>query len=134
MEKIIFDSGIREIPIGQGVLRLNPTDPNLYARFFQAAENFEVPAVEETADPVEALARADRCMKKQLNEIFGLGNDFDQILGGVSLLAVAENGCSVLDNLLAALTPVLSEGAKQCADALVAAAVAQAEKRRDALA
>lgn len=134
MEKIVFDSGIQEMPLGEGVLRFNPTDPNLYARFFQVAEDFKVPEVEEDADPVAALTQLDKHMKQQLNEIFGLGNDFDAILGGVSLLAVADNGQRVLDNLLAALTPVLAEGAQKCADALAASAVAQAQKRRDALA
>lgn len=134
MEKIVFDSGIQELPLGEGVLRFNPTDPNLYARFFQAAEAFKTPEIATDADPVAALTQLDSHIKKQLNAIFGMGNDFDEILGGVSLLAVAGNGSTVLDNLLAALTPVLAEGAKKCADALSASAVAEAQKRRDALA
>lgn len=132
MEKIVFDSGIREIPLGEGVLRFNPTDPNLYARFFQAAEEFKLPPCDSEEDPVIMLTKLDKHLKQKLGEIFGCGNDFDAILGGVSLLAVAGDGNRVLDNLLAALTPVLAEGAQKCADSLAASAVKQAEARRNA--
>ena len=39
MEKLQFDSGIKEYKInGAGVLRFNPGDPNLYARFLEAGD------------------------------------------------------------------------------------------------
>ena len=41
--------------------------------------------------------------------------DFQKILSGVNLLAVADNGERVVTNLFAALEPVLVEGAKRCA-------------------
>ncbi len=38
-QAIVFDSGMKEYQVnGAGVLRMNPSDPNLYARFFDAQE------------------------------------------------------------------------------------------------
>ena len=43
MEKISFDSGVKSYKInGTGVLRFNPGDPNVYARFLQAADKLPV--------------------------------------------------------------------------------------------
>lgn len=124
MEKIQFDSGIRSYRInGEGILRFHPGDPNLYARFLEAVEKLK--AVEEEltrqaenaegADIVKLMTRADEQMKGILNWVFGAENDFHKLLGGVNLLAVAENGERVVTNLFAALEPVLVEGAKRCA-------------------
>lgn len=124
MEKIQFDSGIRSYRInGAGILRFNPCDPNVYGRFLEAVEKLQ--AVEEELskqpeqlgeqDIVKALTAADEKMKGILNWVFGGDNDFQKLLGGVNLLAVAENGQRVVTNLFAALEPVLVEGAKRCA-------------------
>ncbi|MBE7001151.1 MAG: hypothetical protein E7421_00390 [Ruminococcaceae bacterium] len=142
MEKISFDSGVKSYKInGAGVLRFNPGDPNVYARFLEAADKLqdvENALVEEAKKLPEAdgtgvvqlLARADKEMKQVLSWVFGEGNDFDKILGGVNLLAVADNGQRVVTNLLAALQPVLVEGAERCAKEKVDAAVLKAKARR----
>ena len=134
MEKIQFDSGIKRYKLGQGVLQFNPADPNVYARFMEAADKLK--AVEqqlvdslngcEGADVVARMLDADRKMKEILGWVFGPGNDFDAMLGGINLLAVAENGERVATNLLSALEPVLVAGAESCA----AQAVEKAKKRR----
>ena len=124
MEKIQFDSGIRSYRInGAGTLRFNPCDPNVYSRFLEAVEKMQ--AVEEALvkqsaqttneDIVKALTAADEKMKGILNWVFGGDNDFQKMLGGVNLLAVAENGERVVTNLFTALEPVLLDGAKRCA-------------------
>ena len=129
MEKIQFDSGIRSYRInGGGVLRFNPGDPNLYARFLEAVEKLKAAEEElvqtaETAnqqDVVKLMTQADQKMKEILNWVFGTGNDFCQLLQGVNLLAVADNGERVVTNLFAALEPVLVDGAKRCAGELAA--------------
>ena len=142
MEKISFDSGVKSYKInGAGVLRFNPGDPNVYARFLEAADKLqdvENALVEEAkklpeadgAGVVQLLARADKKMKQVLSWVFGEENDFDKILGGVNLLAVADNGQRVVTNLLAALQPVLVEGAERCAKEKVDAAVLKAKARR----
>ena len=124
MEKIHFDAGLRSYRInGGGILRFNPSDPNLYSRFLEAVQKLQAVEAEltnqaEAADAEQILAlmaRADEKMKEILGWVFGEGNDFQKILSGVNLLAVAENGERVVTNLFAALEPVLVEGAKRCA-------------------
>ena len=140
MEQIIFDNGIREYQLGSGVLRFNPGDPNLYARFLEAAEKIQ--AMEEKllqqAKEMESsgeqvvmlLRRADSQMKETLRWIFGEANDFNKLLGGVNLLAVAANGERVVTNLFAALQPILVAGAKALTREKTDAAVAKAAARR----
>ena len=132
MEKIQFDSGVRSYRInGGGILRFNPSDPNMYSRFLEAVEKLQEAEKEltrqaETAqaqDIVKLMTQADEKMKNILGWVFGESNDFHKLLGGVNLLAVADNGERVVTNLFAALEPVLVEGAKRCAGQ-------QAEKAR----
>ena len=132
MERIQFDSGVRSYRInGGGILRFNPGDPNLYSRFLEAVEKLQEAESEltrqaETAraeDMVKLMTQADEKMKNILGWVFGESNDFHKLLGGVNLLAVADNGERVVTNLFAALEPVLVEGAKRCAGQ-------QAEKAR----
>lgn len=136
MEKIQFDSGIKEYKLnGMGVLRFNPGDPNLYARFLEAAEKIKALKQELTAQAetegtavVQLLQTADEKMKKTLSWVFGEGNDFHKLLGGVNLLAVAGNGERVVTNLFNALQPVLLSGA----ESLTRQAVAKAKASRAA--
>ena len=102
MEKISFDSGIKSYKInGNGVLRFNPGDPNLYARFLNAVETVSVMEKELQAqaaalpagDPASAIrlmAETDTRLKTLLTQVFGEGNDFHKVLGGVSLLVNGE--------------------------------------------
>jgi hypothetical protein len=143
MEKLNFDSGIKEYKInGGGVLRFNPGDPNVYARFLEAAE--KIRAVEEDLTrqaknmpqedsgkaAVQLMAQADKQMKEILGWVFGPSNDFDKILGGVNLLAVTGNGERVVTNLFAALQPILVDGAQRCANEKTQEAVRKANARR----
>lgn len=144
MEKLVFDSGIREYRVNDnGVLRFNPSDPNVYARFFDAAEEIqtvEADLVEKgkAIDPehdtgetaIRLLKEADKTVKKILSNVFGEDNDFDQILGGVNLLAVASNGERVITNFLNALLPVIQDGAERCANEHIGTAVQQAKLNR----
>ena len=134
MEKLTFDTGMKCYRInGGGVLRFNPADPNLYARFMEAAEQvqqLEKTQAEMAGDPLEKMCQVDKSIKKTLSWVFGEENDFDQLLGGVNLLAVAGNGQRVVVNLLEALLPVLTQGAEICAGVQVAAAKAKAKARR----
>lgn len=144
MEKIVFDNGIKEYEINNnGVLRFNPSDPNVYARFFDAAEQIQEiekdltkkgKALADNEENGEAAIRlmqeADKKAKELLEQVFGSGNDFDILLGGVNLLAVADNGERVVTNLMQALLPVIEQGAKKCAEQKVDAAVNQAKTNR----
>lgn len=141
MEKIQFDSGIRSYKLGSGTLRFNPGDPNVYIRFMEACDSFRgiekdlvaqaklLPGEDLGTAAVALLQKADKQMKDLLNGVF-VGNDFDKLLEGVNLLAVADNGERVITNLLKALEPVLLAGAQQCASHTAQAAAAKAQARR----
>lgn len=144
MEKLIFDTGIKEYEInGNGVLRFNPSDPNVYARFFDAAEQIQeiekdLVAKGESLNneekdgeaAIRLMQEADKKVKELLGQVFGPGNDFDKLLGGVNLLAVAVNGERVVTNLMQALLPVIEQGAQKCAEQKVGDAVQKAKKNR----
>ena len=143
MEQIRFDSGMKKYRINKnGVLEFNPSDPNVFARFLAAAEKIKGIEAElaaqaasispETAgeDTLRLMAEADKKMKALLGEIFGGQNDFDAILQGVNLLAVAENGQRVVTNLFSALEPVLVAGAEACAREAKTQEVQKARARR----
>ena len=124
MEKIQFDVGQRAYRInGAGILRFNPGDPNLYSRFLDAVEKLKEVEAELTRQAetvqgeeiVKLMTQADEKMKGILGWVFGPENDFQKLLGGVNLLAVADNEERVVTNFFAALEPVLVEGAKRCA-------------------
>lgn len=129
MKKLNFDAGVEEFRLqGGGVLRFNPADPNLYARFLEAEaqlkdieENLRKKAAESQdsgAAVIELLGQADREVKALLDRVFP-GNDFDKALGGVNLLAVAGGGQRVVTNLFAALEEILTDGAERFAQAQV---------------
>lgn len=149
MEQIVFDSGIKEYQINNnGVLRFNPSDPNVYARFYDAEgqiQQIEQDLIakgeklqkEETGDEAAAgeakirlLQEADKKVKELLGQAFGPDNDFDEMLGGVNLMAVALNGERVVTNLMQALLPVIEQGAKKCAEQKVGDAVQKAKNNR----
>ena len=162
-KKLSVDLGLQEIEInGTGVLRFNPSDPNVYARFYEmqdklieiekkyqkleflAPENLDENGfpvqdpdpVAEANSLIHALREIDAEVKKELAYVFGTQNDFDAILGGINLMAVAGNGERVVTNLLSALAPIMAEGAQRHlekkADGIVAKAQAGRAQRRAA--
>ncbi len=146
MEKLIFDNGMQEYQINDnGVLRFNPSDPNVYARFLEAMDKIrsvedklvsKAKEMEKTesqerngAAVLKIMAEADRETKKILTEVFGEGNDFDKLLGGVNLLAVAGNGERVITNFLVAIQPIMIAGAEKYAKQQADKAVAEAKRK-----
>lgn len=140
MEKLIFDSGVKEYELGAGVLRMNPSDPNLYARFMDAIpkiQNIEDDMVKKgrelddksLAFALDLMRDADAQIKAELNAVFA-GNDFDAILEGVNLMAVSGNGERVITNLIDAITPVIENGVKYFSSAAVGEARQNREQRR----
>lgn len=135
MEKLTFDAGVKSYRINGGaVLKFNPADPNVYQRFMEAVEKIqelEKNILPKDEDPLKQLCLADKQVKETLSWVFGGDNDFDKLLGGVNLLAMAGNGQRVITNLLEALLPVLTEGAQICAGVQVEKAKAKAQSRRE---
>lgn len=145
MEKLIFDTGMKSFAVNDGgVLRFNPSDPNVYARFVEAAAKIQ--AVEDdmvkksqsiNAEGEEAgeaalklMKEADQEMKKILGWVFGEINDFEKIFAGVNLMAVGENGERVITNFISALLPIMQAGAQKCANEQIGDAVRAAKLNR----
>ena len=142
MDQLKVDLGIEEFDLGYGVLRFNPTDPNLYARFLDLEpqlESLQQELSQKTAQAADAagllktLEEIDRQLKDLLTQVFGEENDFSKLLHGVNLLSTAGNGLSVAENLLAALEPVLSQGAERFVQSKTAQAREKARQRRENL-
>ena len=133
MRKLTIDLGIEEFEVDNGkVLRFNPADLNLFDRFCTAGEDIlqaerEMVAQAEAAGEemsgetmIRLLAETDAKMKKILNRVFGCGNDFDDIFNGVNMMTVGTNGERVITNFMAAITPILEEGARKAARVVAA--------------
>lgn len=123
MKTIKLDTGVVSYRLGEGVLRFNPGDPNVYVRFSQAVEKLQSTEQEmfaalsaPGADVLAVMEQTDRAIKQLLSWVFGPGNDFDAMLGGVNLLAVTADGQRLANRLFAALEPILLEGARRCAE------------------
>ena len=140
MNQIHVDLGVEEYALGSGVLRFNPADPNLYARFLelepqlqrlQEELNKTSSEAEDAYSVLKALEKTDRQFKKLLTQVFGGENDFSRLLQGINLLAVAANGSTVAENLLGALEPVLTQGAERFVQMQTQTAVEKARLRRE---
>ena len=140
-----IDTGVEEFRVnGRGVLRFNPADPNLYHRFFAAGAELDgydaaltkaLAALDgdeqqRAAAGLALLNEYDGKIKKLLTGIFGAENDFDAILGGVTLAGGGANGKRGVQNLLEARTPSLREGAERRLTAAADAAAARADAAR----
>lgn len=120
MKKLMLDTGMVTYQIGQGVLRFNPCDPNVYMRFQQAMDKLEdleknLQQQLQEKPVLTVMADMDKALKEKLDWVFGPGNDFDKICGGVNLLSADSRGERLVSKLFETLEPVLLEGAKQCA-------------------
>lgn len=143
MEKLNFDSGIKEYEVnGNGILCFNPGDPNVYGRLLDAVDKIKVIEAEmidkgkqytakDGAEIVRLMVDTDKKVKTILQEVFGRQNDFDEIFGSVSVMAVAMNGERVITNFITAITPIVASGAEQCAKQKIQTAVNEAREARE---
>lgn len=147
MEKLTLDTGIKEYQINDGVLRFNPADPNVYARFLDMQKRLDEIAdesqkrlssidTEGITDEEAGILGIEKCkdldaeLKALFSHTFGEGNNFDEILGGVSFFAISTSGRWVVEELLLLLQPIVNEGAQSCLKRKANAAVQQAEMNR----
>ena len=140
MNQLNVDLGMEEFSLGSGVLRFNPCDPGLYARFLGLSDSLEQlqrnlqRESEKATDGVQVLhllEETDRQFKQLLSRVFE--NDFSQLLQGVNLLSLTRNGETVAESLLHALEPVLTQGAERFVQSQTQAAVEKARQRRENL-
>lgn len=144
MNKLTIDVGIKEFEVnGKGILRFNPSDPELYERFVCLTEELTTLEKEFTTKAEKAgisenkgeniihlMHEYDTTIKSKLSIVFGEENDFNKILEGVSLLAVTLTG-RVVTNLINALAPILEEGASRHIEDSAAEAVNAAKFNRE---
>lgn len=159
-KKIVLDDGILELDInGRGLLRFNASDFNVYQRFASLAKELpeiekdykakveqftetesEGPATTDSdmagidfdavSTVMDACREIDKKIKEKLAWVFGPGNDFDVLLGGVNLMAFGRNGERVITNLIEALSPYLESGTKKHREEVAQEAVEQAKLNR----
>lgn len=139
MQKITFDTGIKTYQINDsGVLKFNPSDPNLYKRFKDLRVEIEQiqkdysersKTTESGEDAIDLLAEYDARVKKSLSRVFGEENDFDSIFGGANVMAVASNGELVITNFLDAMLPIVEDGVKTYAKMEAQKAVQEAKNK-----
>lgn len=149
-EKLNFDDGVLHLDVnGNGLLCFNPSDFNVYQRFCALVK--ELPELEKqyrteveqlpegTAEgeiielagkELDRAKEIDAAIKHKLSGVFGARNDFDQLLGGVNLMAFGSNGERIITNLLNALTPYLEAGVKKHLKDVAADAVEEAKQNR----
>lgn len=147
MQKLNFDLGIKEYEIGGGVLRFNPSDPNVYSRFVAAADKLTEIEQRLTAKAKEyegkkagevmlqLMGEADKEVKELLAYIFGPPNDYnsiDTIFYNGSTLAPGSNGERNITNFIHAVQPILEKGARNCAKNQVNQAKRNRAQRRAA--
>lgn len=146
MKKLLIDDGLEEYQLVEGgeLLRFNPKDQNVYARFMDSVEKIKAMennmaakyngidrSKQDSGEKTLMLLReTDSKIKEVLNQVFGHGNDFDKILRGVNLLAIGSNGKRVIHNLMDALVPVMETGARECVRSEVETAKLNREERR----
>ena len=151
VEKLVIDDGLIRLDInGNGILKFNPSDFNLYNRFMSFRKelleleqkyHLEVEAATPEAESDDRtieligkeleIARAiDLEVKHKLDAVFGLGADFDRFLDGVNCMAFGGNNRRIIDNLLDGLTPYLKQGAEKHINDTAAAAKLNREHRR----
>lgn len=151
-QKLQFDDGLLRLDInGNGLLTFNPSDFNIYQRFFQLAKELPelekkyISEIEEAStgdDPddtkifelagreLERAKEIDAGIKRRLGDVFGPGNDFDALLGGVNVMALGSNGERVITNLLNALAPYIETGVNGHVESAASAAKANRAQRR----
>lgn len=140
MEKITFDTGVKTYQINEsGMLRFNPSDPNVYKRFkdlgakietLQAEYNERSKNMTDGGEAIDLLAVYDQRMKEELSLAFGQDNDFDQIFEGANIMAIAGNGELIITNFLNAITPIVEEGVKKYAKMEAQKAVQEAKRAK----
>lgn len=156
---LTIDTGLKEFSVnGRHTMSFNPSDPSVYNRFMEVMEDIssiednyiekmqslaleaETVDLPETVDSegfktaknsLLVMKEADSAVKEKLNYVFGSHNNFDEILDGVNVLAVADNGERVITNLLTALTPILEKGIQKHADQRADEAVQTANLNRE---
>lgn len=157
MQKITFDTGIKEFEINdKHILRFNPSDPNVYARFFESFSDVEALEAEyekkmselgadgmETDDKgfavgfgkaktvTETMKEFDLRIKQKLSYAFGESYDFDEILEHINVLAFGANGERIITNVLNAFTPIFEEGMREYTEKEAQEAVETAKLNRE---
>ena len=86
-------------------------------------------SAETGEDAIDLLAEYDARVKKSLAHVFGEENDFDSILSGANVMAVASNGELVITNFLDAMRPIVEDGVKTYAKMEAQKAVQEARNK-----
>lgn len=146
MQNLNLNLGMQSFILQDGCppLRFRPDDVAIYARFMDSLEPISKISDEYEADikassnseneNAETFLRAakkhDLRVKQILTDVFGSHNDFDKILGGISLFNETD-GKSNIEIIMDALLPLFDKGINDYADTIAGEAAEEAHLNRE---
>ena len=128
--ELVIDRGVKSYDVKDadgtllGVIKINPADIGISGRFVSARNAIAELAEQAKQDMTpEKILAMDTTIKAELNKVFG--SDVSSVFfGGLSALALADDGAFVFEKVLEAVAPLVEEAHK----AGIAAAEARLKK------
>ena len=118
--ELVIDRGVKSYDVKDvdgtllGVIKINPADIGISGRFVSARNAIAELAEQAKQDMTpEKILAMDTTIKAELNKVFG--SDVSSVFfGGLSALALADDGAFVFEKVLEAVAPLVEEGRNRC--------------------
>ena len=116
--ELVIDRGVKSYDVKDidgtllGVIKINPADIGISGRFVSARNAIAELAEQAKQDMTpEKILAMDTTIKAELNKVFG--SDVSSVFfGGLSALALADDGAFVFEKVLEAVAPLVEEAHK----------------------
>ena len=117
--ELVIDRGVKSYDVKDvdgtllGVIKINPADIGISGRFVSARNAIAELAEQAKQDMTpEKILAMDTTIKAELNKVFG--SDVSSVFfGGLSALALADDGAFVFEKVLEAVAPLVEEAHKR---------------------
>lgn len=149
MEKIQFDTGVKEFECGGGILRVNFSDYNTYKRLLDMKEyvnnlidkyeteinnyinGHEKDSMEkQTVYSFDIMYKIDKEVKQELEKVFNIDNDFDKIFNGVNVFSINNKGKMIIQDFIEAIVPIIKKDLAHAEQNEISKYVGNREERR----
>lgn len=120
MAAICVDRGFRTYDVvdstgePRGSIRFNPSDPGLKTRMQDAVESIQA-ASQAPCKTAEEIRQLDATIKAQFDYVYAAPVS-EVLFGGLSSLAICEDGQSVAEHVLTATMGIISDALKEAAE------------------